>query len=160
MYNFDYYDIIENAAMDMLGNIDYISILKAISIVLIFVGILMILNIICEWVIFKKAGRDGWESIIPIYNKIIKFQFLDMPVWLIILMFIPFVRIVVNIVTNLNLAKKFNKEVWFGIGLIILPVIFKPILAIKGEYKTSCYCTKCGEKLKGNYCFKCGEKAI
>ena len=31
-----------------------------------------ILILIADWQLFKKMGREGWEGIIPLYNKIFK----------------------------------------------------------------------------------------
>lgn len=36
--------------------------------------VLFVLTIIATWKIFKKAGEDGWKSLIPIYNTYILFK--------------------------------------------------------------------------------------
>jgi hypothetical protein len=50
------------------------------------------------------------------------------PIWWFLLMFIPFVNIIILIIVDLELAKKFGQSTGFAIGLILLPVIFYPIL--------------------------------
>ena len=40
----------------------------------IFVLVIAIILIISMWRIFEKAGRKGWEALIPIYNLFIIFQ--------------------------------------------------------------------------------------
>ncbi len=50
------------------------------------------------------------------------------PGWWVILMFIPFVNFIIAIILFIDIAKSFGKGVGFGIGLILLPVIFFPIL--------------------------------
>ena len=39
---------------------------------IIFALALTVFLIICNWKIYKKAGREGWEAIVPIYNIIVE----------------------------------------------------------------------------------------
>ncbi len=50
------------------------------------------------------------------------------PWWWILLMLIPFVNFIILIILLIDLAKSFGKGVGFGIGLLLLAVIFFPIL--------------------------------
>ena len=43
-------------------------------------------------------------------------------------MLIPLVNFIILIILLIDLAKSFGKGVGFGIGLILLPIIFFPIL--------------------------------
>ena len=88
----------------------------------------MILMIAACWKIFTKAGQPGWASIIPIYNWYILCKIVGRPGWWVILLLIPFVNFIVGIILCIDLAKSFGKGVGFGIGLILLGVIFFPIL--------------------------------
>jgi hypothetical protein len=88
----------------------------------------MILMIAACWKIFTKAGQPGWAAIIPIYNWYIFCKIVGRPGWWVILLFIPFVNFIVGIILCIDLAKSFGKGVGFGIGLILLGVIFFPIL--------------------------------
>ena len=88
----------------------------------------MILMIAACWKIFTKAGQPGWASIIPIYNWYILCKIVGRPGWWVILLLIPFVNFIVGIILCIDLAKSFGKGVGFGIGLILLSVIFFPIL--------------------------------
>ncbi len=87
-----------------------------------------ILMIAACWKIFTKAGQPGWASIIPIYNIYIWCKIVGRPWWWILLMLIPFVNFIVGIILCIDLAKSFGKGVGFGIGLILLGIIFFPIL--------------------------------
>lgn len=87
---------------------------------LIFVG----LYIAGLWMIFEKAGQKGWKAIIPIYNFWVLLEIVGRPQWWIILFFIPIVNFIVWIIVYLDLAKSFDKSVWWGIGLIILTWLF------------------------------------
>ena len=99
-----------------------------------------IVSIVALWRIFKKAGKPGWASIIPIYNLVVMFQICDMSPWLILLNLIPFVNFVLSpilsIVMNAKLAGKFGKGVGFALGLIFFNFIFTLILAFgDSEYE-------------------------
>lgn len=106
----------------------------------IVIGILAIVLIVSKWIIFKKANKPGWASIIPIYNMVVEYQIANVNPLLIILLIIPVVNfvasIVLSIIVNINLAKAFGKSGAFAAGLIFLPVIFFPILAFgNAEYQ-------------------------
>jgi uncharacterized protein DUF5684 len=88
----------------------------------------MILMIAACWKIFTKAGQPGWAAIIPIYNWYILCKIVGRPGWWVILLLIPFINFIIGIILCIDLAKSFGKGVGFGIGLILLGVIFFPIL--------------------------------
>ena len=87
-----------------------------------------ILMIAAWWKIFTKAGQPGWACIIPIYNLYVWCKIVGRPWWWILLMLIPFVNLIIAIILLIDLAKSFGKGVGFGIGLLLLAVIFFPIL--------------------------------
>ena len=35
----------------------------------------LIINLICRWRIFTKAGEKGWKSLIPVYNTYLEYTF-------------------------------------------------------------------------------------
>ena len=94
----------------------------------IFYTVFTILIIAAWWKIFSKAGQPGWVAIIPIYNLYIWCKIVGRPWWWILLMLIPFVDFIILIILFIDLAKSFGKGAGFGIGLILLPIIFFPIL--------------------------------
>ena len=81
------------------------------------------------WVIYTKAGEDGWKCLIPVYNLIIVLKIVNKPVWWVTLILIPLVNIAIMFIINIALAKSFGKGTGFGIGLVLLPFIFVPLLA-------------------------------
>jgi Family of unknown function (DUF5684) len=91
-----------------------------------------VLMIVAMWKIFSKAGQPGWASIIPIYNMYIWCKIVGRAGWWVILLFIPFVNFVIAIILCIDLAKSFGKGVGFGIGIVLLGIIFLPILAFSG----------------------------
>ena len=89
---------------------------------------LVVLIIASGWKVFVKAGKPGWGIIIPIYNFILMLEIAGRPIWWVILMFVPVASLVVAILVNIDIAKKFGQGAGFGIGLAFLPFIFVPIL--------------------------------
>jgi len=81
------------------------------------------------WAVFIKANQPGWAAITPIYNLVVWFRIAAKPVWWIVLLLIPLVGLAVMISVNIAVAKRFGKELGFGIGLTFLPFIFYPVLA-------------------------------
>ena len=80
------------------------------------------------WRVFTKAGKPGWASLIPIYNMVVMLEIVGRPIWWILLMFIPFVNIIVGFILMMDMAKSFGKGAGFGLGLFFLGFIFYPLL--------------------------------
>lgn len=92
------------------------------------------ISLISMWRIYKKAGQPGWAAIIPFYNIIVWLKIISKPAWWLILLFIPFVNIVILIWMINLLAKRFERKIGFTFGLLFLGVFFYPLLAFK-DYK-------------------------
>jgi len=112
---------------------DYPSAGMSAGIIIVYLAI-AILMIAAMWKIFTKAGKPGWAAIIPIYNTIVLLEIVGKPIWWFILMLIPFVNLIILIIVNIELAKKFGQSAGFAVGLILLPIIFYPILGF-GSYR-------------------------
>lgn len=123
-----------------------IPILIIVAILAIIAGILEMIGM---WKIFKKAGKKGWEAIIPYYNiwtlnKIsgCKWWFFLLAISTTIISFsgtavedianLDFIASIANIfamyMINYNIAKKFSKSHGYAIGMTLLPFIFYLIL--------------------------------
>ena len=85
------------------------------------------------WMIFEKAGEDGWKAIIPIWNTLILLKVIGRDWWWILLLLIPIVNIVIWVIVALDLAKSFGRGTGFAIGLIFLPFIFSLILGFGSD---------------------------
>lgn len=89
---------------------------------------LAIFEIAACWKVLVKAGQPGWGVIVPIYNAYLFLMVARRPGWWLVLYFIPFVNIVIEIIVLLDIARNFGKSAGFGIGLFFLSIIFFPIL--------------------------------
>lgn len=112
------------------------SIVKTIMWVIV---ILIIYNIIVRWRIYKKAGKNGWASLIPIYRDVVMYKISDVSPWILLLVLVPvvgwFALAIINIYTKFTLAEGFKKGIGFGFGLWLLGPIFEAILAFSKKTK-------------------------
>lgn len=110
------------------------ALIAGFSFIYFFVAFLLFaLAIAGRWIIFKKAGKPGWSSIIPIYSSVVEYQIVGLSPWLLLLFIVPianFIAIpVLTAVAAFKLAKVFGKDIAWGFGLWLLPSIFNLILA-------------------------------
>ncbi len=97
-----------------------------------------ILILISLWKIFEKAGLAGWKSIIPFYNIYCLVVVAKLPWWYFLLIFIPYLGLLVAIYVCYKIALAFGKSGFYTIGLMLLPIIFFPLLAFgDAEYDFS-----------------------
>ncbi len=94
----------------------------------IYIVVLVIVTI-SQWKIFKKAGYEGWEAVIPIYNLVILFKVAGLSPWSIILLIVPFINIYILFKLYIELAHKFGKSTGFGVATVFASVICLPMLA-------------------------------
>lgn len=121
-YNYDYttYD----TTSSMLGGLA--AVFGTIMIISLIIGII---GLVSQWIIYKKAGKHGWECLIPIYNIIVLLQIVELPMWYIALFFVPIANIYAIFKIYIELAHKFGKSTGFGIATVFFSIICLPILA-------------------------------
>lgn len=94
----------------------------------------IIIPTISYWKIYLENGENGLASIIPIYSKMVLYRIVGLKEWYVLLAFIPFVGIIISSIISLYatylLGQKYKKSILFVFGLIFLPFIFLPILAL------------------------------
>lgn len=97
---------------------------------------LWILTLVAKWKIFQKAGREGWEVLIPIYSTFIWLKIVGKPWYWFFLYWIPLFDMIWIIWTQNMLSKSFGKDEGFTVGLLFLGFIFYPILGFgKAKYQ-------------------------
>ena len=119
-----------------------------IAIAVILVGLLalvaIVLILVSNCLIFKKAGEKSWKGLIPLYNSWIETKIAGLG-WYWFLIFAGLTALIgsgrnVNYVIsvglllttfnyNYNISKKFGKSNGFAFLCTILPIIGLPILA-------------------------------
>lgn len=80
------------------------------------------------WKLFVKAGRPGWESLIPIYREFVIAKLVGRPQWWIALLLVPLVNIFVFFGLYLDFVKSFGKRrFWEYAATILAPFVILPI---------------------------------
>lgn len=81
------------------------------------------------WLLFKKAGRPGWESLVPLYREYsIITRIVGRPNWWILLLLIPIVNIFIFVGIYLDLVKAFGKRRFWEYAITVLaPFIAFPL---------------------------------
>lgn len=181
MYNYNGYDrVLDNAGTGL-------AVVGGLLIFLIIIAIAAaVFMIIAYWKLFKKAGKNGWEAIVPYYNTWILNEIAGAHwLWFIALIvgsagmtaedpglrsMAGAVVILADIVVGINIAKKFGKSTGFGVLCVLLPFIGYPILAFgSAKYDNSIEASKNGvfdrefkatkkPVVKSNECPDCHEK--
>lgn len=132
MYDYSYYDNVSSGFPS--------GIFAAFGGMMLFSSLIGIFMIVCMWKIFTKAGKEGWKSLIPIYNIIVLLEIVELPTWYIILYIIPFVNIYALFKTYIELAHKFGKSTGFGVLMAFFGIVCFPILAFDSSiYQSGSY---------------------
>jgi hypothetical protein len=108
----------------------------------------MVVAIIGMWKLFTKAGKEGWKSIIPIYNVYTLCEIIGVSPWWILISFVcgiipilgwivlPVVAVYFGILVAKSTANAFGKDTGFAVGLYFLAPIFYCILGFgKAKYE-------------------------
>lgn len=115
-----------------------------IPLILILLAVAVV-SIIAQWKFFKKAGKNGWEALIPFYNTWILVELSGLNWWYFLIMLAPTILTIIGIaalsgIASLasmfvyfmiyyNIAKKTRQnEILFGILGIFMPLVPTMIL--------------------------------
>lgn len=136
-FNMDFSD---NMITSLIG-LGGIFIILAIIYVLSMIA-LLVFEVIATWKMFEKAGKPGWASIVPVYNVVVLLDIIGYK-WYYIFLFllggIPFIGhvalILFSISLSIKLAKSYNQSAGFGIGLLLISMVFVPIIAFSKDIK-------------------------
>jgi signal peptidase I len=95
--------------------------------VYLITGPLLVLVTIGLWKLFVKAGRPGWESLIPVYNTYIILKLSGRPGWLLLLLLIPGINLIVSLGIMIDFIKSFGKfKMSQNAAVTLLPFIYLP----------------------------------
>lgn len=129
--NYTYYD----NHLDWLDSAEGV-LISVFATMLFLIPLLLIggiLVLISRWTVFKKAGVDGWESLIAGHNEVVELKLGGIKTYWFFLniVFFPFCigPLVLLFWKCIKLAHSFGKSTGFGVGLALLPFVFYPILA-------------------------------
>jgi hypothetical protein len=119
-------------------------------ILLVAVLAAVVIVIIAKWKILTKAGEEGWKAIIPVYGDMVLCKCVGVweyyPIVLLVIsifsglfgdssylsgtisLLSTAVSIYYGVILNISLAQSFGKDSGFGIGLMLLSIVFYPML--------------------------------
>ena len=141
LFNLLYQDVYSSGVGDVGPILSFL-----LGFLLVFLAIILvicILTIIGQWKLFKKAGKKGWESIIPVYSTYILCQISGVNPWWLVIVFasgfisglIPALSILSTIVNvyfgvlvAVSVSRSFGKSDGFAVGIYFLGFIFYLIL--------------------------------
>lgn len=137
--------IIEKATTNM-STTDKVNLIMSIAwsanIIRIAVKILIALEIykiLVRCIIYKKAKKQAWAILIPIYRDIVMLKICGMSPWWLLLLLVPIIGWIilwlVHVASKFMLAEAFNKKQAYGLGLWLLWPIFESILAFSKKSK-------------------------
>lgn len=79
------------------------------------------------WLLFVKAGRQGWESLIPFYREYIITQLTGRPGWWVALLLVPIINLFVGIGLYIDFARSFGRRSFLDqVGTILVPFVVFP----------------------------------
>lgn len=103
------------------------------GILLDIVVLFFVITIEAHWKIYKKAGKEGWAALVPVYSTVVMLDIVGKPAIWLLLLFIPFINIIFGIWMVNLLAKRFGKDEGYTVGLLLLPFVFYPMLGLSEE---------------------------
>tara|TARA_A100001015_G_scaffold268090_1_gene318673 strand:+ start:138 stop:1598 length:1461 start_codon:yes stop_codon:yes gene_type:complete len=102
-------------------------------IVFVYIGLTFLVVLISWFKIFSKSGQAGWKALVPFLNLFVFTKIVQKPVWWV---FIYLIIPIGYVLSSFQIAKLFGKNLIFSIGLLLLPIVFFPLLALgKSEYQ-------------------------
>lgn len=92
-------------------------------------------GVLLGWLrVFPKAGRPAWAALLPFYNVyVLVVDVARLSALWFVLVWVPVIQIVVAILVNVEVAKRFGKSEAFGLGLALLGFVFYPILGFGSD---------------------------
>ena len=131
----DYQALVEDSVpVSEISGAELAGVMTFIGVYLAFMLILFAISIVSMWKVFTKAGRAGWESIVPIYNIYVNLLIVGRPGWWLLLFFVPFVNVVIVLILAIDMAKSFGRSTAFGvIGLFLFSLVGYAILAFSSD---------------------------
>lgn len=86
------------------------------------------------WLLFEKAGKYGWQTLIPFYNLYIFLKIIKKPTWWYALLLVPFLNVFMYMLMLVELVKCFSRyKLWEQFLAVVLPFIYLPYLGFKSD---------------------------
>lgn len=84
------------------------------------------------WPLFVKAGRKGWETLVPFYNLYVFLVIIKKPLWWYALLLIPFLNVFMYMLMLVELVKCFGKDKLIEQFLaVVVPYVYLPYIGLR-----------------------------
>ncbi|THD66587.1 signal peptidase I [Robertkochia marina] len=77
---------------------------------LIVFFLIQVIHFLGTWKLYKKAGRQAWEAIIPVYNAVVLMKIIRRPWWWVILLFLPIINLIMIPVVWVETIRSFGRN--------------------------------------------------
>ncbi|WP_445455366.1 signal peptidase I [Flavobacterium sp. HNIBRBA15423] len=95
---------------------------------LLFILIVQVIHGLGTWKLYIKAGRQGWEAFVPIYNAIALMKIINRSTWWTLLLFIPIINLfmfpIIWIETLRTFGKKTTLDMVLGVVTLGLYIMY------------------------------------
>lgn len=95
---------------------------------LLFILIVQVIHGLGTWKLYIKAGRQGWEAFLPIYNAIVLMKIINRSTWWTLLLFIPIINLfmfpIIWIETLRTFGKKTTLDMVLGVVTLGLYIMY------------------------------------
>lgn len=107
---------------------------SSMAIVLILAAALFVGLIVCNVIMYRKAGNAGWEALVPFYSYVCMLRMIGLPWWVAFGCLIPYVNVVFNVVVMYLWLRCYGVSIPMFIGYLLLPVPFAFIITFSEKY--------------------------
>ncbi len=101
-----------------------------IMMIYLFVLFMVVACIAGFWRVFTKAGQPGWACLVPIYSNVVMARIAGLPIWTVLLLFVPLIGFLVGVYTLHRIFQSFGKGAIWTVGIFIPFVFPLEILAL------------------------------
>ena len=122
-YNYDYSS--NSSAAGVAG-----AIIAIYFLILLVSLVFYVLGVIANWKILTKMGEPGYAGLTGITSSFAYFKVLYGNGWLFLIQLLLCCAPIINIFVSIKLGRAFGKSTGFIVGLVLLPTIFRLILAL------------------------------
>ena len=106
----------------------------ALSLFFLLVALAVVVATVAgQWRVFEKAGRAGWAVLVPFYNQYVTLKIGGNSGWWMLALFVPLLNVLVLFKMFVDVARRFDRGIGYGLGLALLPFVFFPVLGF-GDY--------------------------
>lgn len=111
----------------------------------------LIIYYIGLWKVFQKAGKNGWEAIVPFYSSWILVEISGLAWWYAVIIIasslgvvagstgigalLSLASLVANYFVCYNLSKKFNQDIGFSVLMFFFSFVMFPLMGISDKYR-------------------------